>query len=71
MLGLLEVDGYIYSWFWIGDHIFGIGPLICGLMNGAGGLIDGHEDPRLKPSEEVAVRRVNRHRLWYSDHMSV
>lgn len=31
----------------LGDHIFGIVPLMCGLLNGAGGMADGAEDPRL------------------------
>ncbi|KAJ7068426.1 beta-lactamase-like protein [Mycena amicta] len=29
-----------------GDHVFGIVPLMAGLLNGAGGVTDGEEDPR-------------------------
>ncbi|KAF9534785.1 beta-lactamase-like protein [Crepidotus variabilis] len=33
-----------------GDHIFGIVPLMCSLLNGAGGTAEGEEDPRLSIS---------------------
>ena len=36
----------IYAQWVVGDHIFGIAPLMAGCMNGAGGMIDGVEDPR-------------------------
>ena len=35
-----------------GDHIFGIAPLMAGCMNGAGGMIDGVEDPRSSSMSE-------------------
>ena len=32
--------------FETGDHIFGIIPLLASRLNGAGGMVDGIEDPR-------------------------
>ncbi|KAJ7228503.1 beta-lactamase-like protein [Mycena pura] len=29
-----------------GDHVFGVAPLLAGILNGAGGTADGEEDPR-------------------------
>lgn len=41
----------------IGDHIFGIGPLIAACLNGAGGMIDGVPDSRLNQQpEDITVR---------------
>lgn len=31
---------------WLGDHIFGLLPLLASRLNGAGGTADGMEDPR-------------------------
>ena len=34
--------------FFTGDHIFGIGPLLAGCLNGLGGMIEGVDDKRTK-----------------------
>jgi hypothetical protein len=38
-----------------GDHIFGLVPLMASLLNGAGGVTEGGEDPRLNLNTETAV----------------
>jgi ribonuclease Z len=45
----------------IGDHIFGILPLLAGMLNGHGGTVDA-EDPRLRDpaNAPVSFRRVPR-----------
>jgi hypothetical protein len=35
-----------FRWL-IGDHIFGLLPLLASMLNGAGGTADGVEDPRI------------------------
>ena len=40
----------------VGDHIFGIAPLMAGCMNGAGGTVDGFVDPRENLPEDLDVR---------------
>jgi len=32
----------------LGDHIFGICPLLASCLNGAGGTAEGTEDPRMQ-----------------------
>lgn len=39
----------------VGDHIFGLIPLMASLLNGAGGVTEGGEDPRLHVNTETAV----------------
>lgn len=39
----------------VGDHIFGLIPLMASLLNGAGGVTEGGEDPRLDVNTETAV----------------
>ncbi|KAL4081622.1 beta-lactamase-like protein [Scleroderma yunnanense] len=36
-----------------GDHIFGLGPLMASLANGAGGIVDDVEDPRVQNQEKL------------------
>lgn len=38
-----------------GDHIFGLAPLMAGCLNGAGGTMDGFEDPRENLPEDLDV----------------
>lgn len=38
-----------------GDHIFGVKPLLASCLNGAGGTIDGTEDPRTQPNTTAPV----------------
>ena len=49
----------------IGDHLFGILPLLASRLNGAGGMVDGVEDPRAKSS--AAAESEVRPSLLYSD----
>lgn len=66
---------YAYSWWagqlffvdvstrihCIGDHIFGIAPLMAGCLNGAGGMIDGVDDPRTsRMPENISVSLDNK-----------
>lgn len=37
----------------LGDHIFGLLPLMASCLNGAGGTIDGIEDPRVVANDVV------------------
>jgi len=39
----------------VGDHIFGLIPLMASLLNGAGGVTEGGADPRLHVDTETAV----------------
>ena len=40
----------------LGDHIFGLAPLMAGCMNGAGGMVDGVADPRnVTPNPEPVM----------------
>ena len=39
-----------------GDHIFGLLPLMASLLNGAGGTVDGIEDPRLQVELDKPVK---------------
>ncbi len=41
-----------------GDHLFGIGPLLAGCLNGMGGMVEGIEDKRLRAEaiQELDVR---------------
>lgn len=45
----------------IGDHIFGLLPLLASRLNGSGGVTGGAEDPRLQiqSSEETQVDQRN------------
>jgi hypothetical protein len=38
--------GYPQTLITAGDHIFGLLPLLAGVLNGAGGAADDAEDPR-------------------------
>ncbi|KAI0355381.1 Metallo-hydrolase/oxidoreductase [Trametes cingulata] len=58
-----------------GDHIFGLLPVLAGRLNGAGGTIDGVEDPRAQaaPPEDpleiygpLGTRAYVRHGLTYT-----
>lgn len=39
----------------IGDHIFGILPLLAGRLNGAGGTVDDVDDPRMASATDKEV----------------
>ncbi|KAI0650421.1 Metallo-hydrolase/oxidoreductase [Trametes meyenii] len=41
-----------------GDHIFGLLPVLAGRLNGAGGMIDGVEDPRAQAASAVSPEDV-------------
>ncbi|KAF8913780.1 Metallo-hydrolase oxidoreductase [Gymnopilus junonius] len=41
-----------------GDHIFGVIPLMASLLNGAGGVTEGSEDPRLNVETETAALEI-------------
>jgi len=41
-----------------GDHIFGLIPLMASLLNGAGGVTEGGEDPRLNVNTETASLEI-------------
>uniref|UniRef100_A0A8H7Y188 Uncharacterized protein n=1 Tax=Psilocybe cubensis TaxID=181762 RepID=A0A8H7Y188_PSICU len=41
-----------------GDHIFGLIPLMCSLLNGAGGTAEGSEDPRLNVDTTTASLEI-------------
>ena len=43
------------SQYLVGDHIFGLIPLMASLLNGAGGITEGGEDLRLHVNTETAV----------------
>ncbi|KAH9855029.1 Metallo-hydrolase/oxidoreductase [Lenzites betulinus] len=58
-----------------GDHIFGLLPVLAGRLNGAGGTIDGVDDPRAHAPEDVppleiygplGTRAYVRHGLTYT-----
>ena len=40
----------------VGDHIFGLLPLMASLLNGAGGTADGIEDPRVQIEFDKSAR---------------
>lgn len=40
----------------VGDHIFGLLPLMASLLNGSGGMADGIEEPRLQVEFDKPVR---------------
>jgi len=40
----------------IGDHIFGLLPLLASRLNGTGGTVEGLEDPRATLTSEEDVR---------------
>jgi len=40
---------------YIGDHIFGLLPLMASRLNGAGGMVDGVEDPRAHTPQDDEV----------------
>lgn len=40
----------------VGDHIFGLIPLLASMMNGAGGTTEGTEDPRSEVDRTTPVR---------------
>ena len=48
-------DMMIIPIYLVGDHIFGLIPLMASLLNGAGGVAEGGEDPRLHVNTETAV----------------
>ncbi|KAF8974176.1 beta-lactamase-like protein [Flammula alnicola] len=41
-----------------GDHIFGLIPLMASLLNGAGGITEGGEDPRLQVDTSTAALEI-------------
>lgn len=42
----------------LGDHIFGIAPLLASCLNGAGGTAEGYEDPRSQHSGMTPVSHI-------------
>ena len=42
----------------IGDHIFGLLPLMASIANGAGGTVEDLEDPRAQSQSDVDVQAV-------------
>ena len=49
----------------LGDHIFGILPLLASRLNGAGGIVEG-EDSRAEEVIDQEVRRLISQRESYS-----
>lgn len=43
-----------------GDHIFGLLPLLASRLNGAGGMVDSIDDPRIHESKDQNVSELRR-----------
>ena len=57
---LIGAQKYLYS----GDHIFGLLPLLASRLNGAGGTVEGVEDPRIQDvADAQSVTEVCTQRL--------
>ncbi len=54
--GSQQYEVYLLSFCRLGDHIFGLVPLLSSRLNGAGGLAPGQEDPRTKVDMTQQVR---------------